>query len=196
MMVGVAGLIAVQHGLGEPNVMGHFMAAPMRTVNKGLQPASAAVPNVAKTPVTMMQPMMEPDFGSAPSSSSSSACTRRDALFRAAGVAAAAIGAPAFAKQVTNVKMGSDAGDLKFIPADVTICKGDSITWTNNKAGPHNVQFESVPEGVDPNTICADDVLLGEGLSFTRTFEVAGTYNYYCDPHRTAGMVGEITVKA
>ena len=32
------------------------------------------------------------------------------------------------------------------------------------------------------------DQMGDEGESFTMTFEKAGEYNYYCEPHRGAGM--------
>merc|ERR1719379_1094268 len=82
-------------------------------------------------------------------------CTRRRAMARAAGLAAgltlAQVNAPAFAAETKSVKMGSDTGQLVFVPDELKVCKGDSITWTNNKGGPHNVVFdeEAVPAGVD-----------------------------------------------
>merc|ERR1719424_536365 len=64
-------------------------------------------------------------------------CTRRSAMARAAGLAfglsMAAVGAPGFAAETKTVKMGSDSGQLVFVPDEVKICKGDSITWVNNK---------------------------------------------------------------
>merc|ERR1719428_1232937 len=73
-------------------------------------------------------------------------CTRRAAMARAAGLAAglslATVNAPSFAAETKMIKMGSDAGQLVFIPDEVKICKGDTVTWTNNKGGPHNVVFD------------------------------------------------------
>ena len=62
----------------------------------------------------------------------------------------AAVGAPGFAAETKTVKMGSDSGQLVFVPDEVKICKGDSITWVNNKGGPHNVVFveDAIPSGV------------------------------------------------
>merc|ERR1719436_1530287 len=138
----------------------------------------------------------EPSFSPALSSSSSgSACSRRDALIRAAGVAAAAIGAPAFAAETTVIKMGTDAGLLQYVPSEATICKGDSVTWVMNKNGPHNVKFNEVPAGVDEETIGSE--LLGEeGQKYTQKFDVPGEYEYFCSPHGGAGMIGTLSVKA
>jgi len=132
---------------------------------------------------------------------SNSMCTRRRAMARAAGLAAglalSQVNAPGFAAATKAVKMGSDAGQLVFVPDEVTVCKGDSVTWTNNKGGPHNVVFdeEAVPAGVDAEKISMEDQLGDEGATFTQKFDTAGTYAYYCQPHRGAGMNGNVIVE-
>jgi len=121
-------------------------------------------------------------------------CSRRAAMARAAGlaagVAATTVAAPAYAAETKEVKMGSDSGQLVFVPAKISICKGDSVKWTNNKGGPHNVVFdeENIPSGVDQEKISMDDQLGEEGDTFTMKFDTAGEYGYYCEPHRGAGM--------
>merc|ERR1711948_101766 len=105
------------------------------------------------------------------------------------------IGVPAFAAEPTVIKMGSDSGQLQYVPNESTICKGDSVTWVMNKAGPHNVQFNEVPVGADADSLGCQ--LLGdEGATYTQKFDVAGDYAYYCTPHGGAGMAGQLTVKA
>merc|ERR1711865_1351186 len=73
---------------------------------------------------------------------------------------------------------------------------GDSITWVNNKGGPHNVVFdeEAIPSGVNQESISMDTQLGDEGETFTKKFDVAGSYAYYCEPHRGAGMNGALVV--
>merc|ERR1712110_1349637 len=63
-------------------------------------------------------------------------CSRRNALGRMAAAAAAMIGAPALVSAAASVKMGSDAGQLIYVPSELTVCKGDTVTWVNNKGGP------------------------------------------------------------
>merc|ERR1712151_1256866 len=46
-------------------------------------------------------------------------CSRRNALGRAAAAAAAMIGAPALVSAAASVKMGTDAGQMIFVPADI-----------------------------------------------------------------------------
>jgi len=128
-------------------------------------------------------------------------CTRRNAMAKAAGLAAglsmAAVSQPAFAAATTEVQMGADSGLLVFVPAKVTVCKGDTVKWINNKAGPHNVVFDedNIPSGVDQEKISMDDQLGEPGDSFSMKFDTAGTYGYYCEPHRGAGMQATMIVQ-
>jgi plastocyanin len=127
-------------------------------------------------------------------------CTRRAAMARAAGLAAgmalATVNAPGFAAETKMVKMGSDSGQLVFVPDEIKVCKGDSVTWTNNKGGPHNVVFdeEAIPDGVSAESISMDDQLGDEGATYTKKFDTAGEYKYFCEPHRGAGMNGLLIV--
>ena len=47
----------------------------------------------------------------------------------AAGVAASTVAMPAYAASTAEVKMGSDSGQLVFVPAKTTICAGDTVKW-------------------------------------------------------------------
>jgi plastocyanin len=61
---------------------------------------------------------------------------------------------------------------------------------TNNKGGPHNVVFDedAIPAGVDQEKISMDEQLGEVGDTFSMKFDTAGEYQYYCEPHRGAGM--------
>jgi plastocyanin len=98
--------------------------------------------------------------------------------------------APAAADTVT-VKMGADNGMLAFDPANVTIKKGDTIKWVNNKLPPHNIMFEDASMSEKSH----DAMLFSPGESYEVTFDTAGTFSYYCAPHRGAGMAGKVTVQ-
>merc|ERR1719409_187898 len=125
-------------------------------------------------------------------------CCRRDMLARAVAAAAVTIGAPALAAADKQVKVGADNGNLQFVPDEVAICKGDTVTWIGNKALPHNIVFDvdEVPDGVDADKISKSEYMNEPGEKFTQTFTITGTYAYYCEPHRGAGMAGKITVSA
>lgn len=110
----------------------------------------------------------------------------------------AVLAAPAFAADQT-VKMGSDGGLLVFEPATVTISKGDTVTWENNKMAPHNVIFDAnnVPGGQEvADKLTNKQLTFSPGESYSTTFDVEpGEYSYFCAPHRGAGMVGKVIVQ-
>ena len=75
---------------------------------------------------------------------------------------------------------------FKFIPADVTINKGDTVIWVNKeKRQYHSVWFEQLGEP-EPDYFFP-------GESYSRTFDQTGDFPYRCGPHPE--MLGSITVK-
>lgn len=108
---------------------------------------------------------------------------------------------PAAAETVT-VKMGSDNGQLVFVPATVTIKPGDTVKFVNNKLAPHNAVFDAskVPgaDGALAKKLSHEKLVFAPGENYETTFPAdapAGDYSYYCQPHRGAGMVGKIVVQ-
>ena len=88
--------------------------------------------NAAKTPIKAVEMLaLNDDLNTVVKSDNM--CTRRAAMARAAGLAAglalSQVSAPGFAAETKMVKMGSDTGNLVFIPDEIKICKGDSVTW-------------------------------------------------------------------
>ncbi|MEN9205226.1 MAG: plastocyanin [Thermostichales cyanobacterium SZTDM-1c_bins_54] len=106
-------------------------------------------------------------------------------------------GAPAAAETYT-VKMGSDSGALVFDPPVLTIKKGDTVKWVNNKVYPHNIVFDSVPgqDAALAAKLSHKQLLTAPKQEVETTFAdlPAGEYSYFCTPHRGAGMVGKIIV--
>jgi plastocyanin len=99
---------------------------------------------------------------------------------------------PVLSATVT-VKMGSARG-LVFEPATVTVKPGDTIRFEVGNLPPHNVVFDTRDKALDAQ-------LSHKALANSGSFDVTipantppGTYNYFCLPHRGAGMVGKITV--
>ncbi|MBI2109238.1 MAG: cupredoxin family copper-binding protein [Parcubacteria group bacterium] len=70
-----------------------------------------------------------------------------------------------------------------FSPASITVKKGTTIVWTNKDSVGHTV----TGGGGGP-----DSRLLGEGESYSFTFNNAGVFNYVCSPHPS--MRGTVTV--
>ena len=103
--------------------------------------------------------------------------------------------------------------DLVYDPASVTVSVGDTVTWENVGSVGHSVTAyaENIPDGAEywasgdfdseqaardayaPGDAGAGDVPGGE--SWSHTFETAGTHEYFCIPHESAGMVGTVEVQ-
>jgi plastocyanin len=70
---------------------------------------------------------------------------------------------------------------LAFGPKVVHITPGQTVLWTNGDPLQH--------------TVSADDGSFDSGLidpsgTFTQEFDTPGTYQYYCQPHGSAGLNG------
>lgn len=65
--------------------------------------------------------------------------------------------------------------NFAFNPASLTVKKGATITWTNQDAVGHTVTIDN---GMGP-----DSALLGQGQSYSYTFNDVGAYAYHCKPH-------------
>jgi plastocyanin len=83
----------------------------------------------------------------------------------------------------------TDTGAIKFVPATLTVKKGTKVTWTADQSqhsvtsGEAGKQDKSGP--------------MNSPIGFTTysvTFTKPGTYKYFCIPHASLGMVGEIVV--
>ncbi|HSN00555.1 MAG TPA: plastocyanin/azurin family copper-binding protein [Rudaea sp.] len=102
--------------------------------------------------------------------------------------AAALLHMPGSAVQATTFTVTAN-GNLSFTPSTLTINSGDTVTF-KNAGGNHNVVADdnSFTNGA-PSTA---------NWSYSRTFNSAGTFGYYCSVHGGpgSGMHGTITVKS
>jgi amicyanin len=80
---------------------------------------------------------------------------------------------------------------IQFEPAEIEVNAGDTITFTNNEAVPHDVHKTSGP-GADFKSGPTGG--MQEGDTFKLTLDKAGTYEYVCNVH-APGMAGQIMVK-
>ena len=91
-------------------------------------------------------------------------------------------------------------GQWFFNPAGLYIQKGQTVRWESRKWGttvtafhPSNDNHElRIPENAKP----FDSGLIGQTIqnTFEWTFDVEGTYDYFCRYHEILGMVGRIVV--
>ena len=113
-----------------------------------------------------------------------------------------AVFTPTASAETYQVKLGTDKGLLQFQPKKLTVKPGDTIEWKNNKVPPHNVVFDAKK---NPNKDAAlakslshKKLLLSPGQTKTTVISAdaaPGAYTFYCEPHRGAGMVGQIIVE-
>lgn len=110
------------------------------------------------------------------------------------------------AARTYTVLMRNEGGRFFFDPVALRVLPNDTVQWFNlgdnhsaTAYAPPNVKAGNVgvplriPEGAEP----WDSGILGiqdRGLTFSYTFTVTGTYDYYCLPHEFLGMVGRIVV--
>jgi len=118
----------------------------------------------------------------------------RTATGAAAVAGAAGAGAGTAAGQTTKEVIVGPGGSLVFEPATVYVAPGDRVhfVWESDN---HNIVVESQPEGANWEGTEGDaNTLYNTGHEYEYTFETTGTYSYFCQPHRSAGMVGEVVV--
>ena len=81
-----------------------------------------------------------------------------------------------------------DSTNLRFTPSTLTINEGDTLRFVwGGQALPHNsVEETGVFDSGDPERV----------LDFGHVFDYdsAGTYNFFCEPHKSVGMLGSVTV--
>lgn len=137
--------------------------------------------------------------------------TRRAFVRTAAGTtgtAAAVAGTTGTAAAQEGTTHTVDMTDgLVFDPDSISIEPGDTVVWENVGSVGHSVTAyeDGIPDeaeffasgGFDGEQAARNAYPEGEvggGGSFEQTFEVQGTYDYFCIPHEGAGMLGTIEV--
>ena len=86
----------------------------------------------------------------------------------------------AAANPVVTVSMDHNT----FIPSEITVAPGTTVTWVNSEAMPHTV--------VDQNKGFRSKIIAKEA-AFSFTFTTAGDYEYLCSIH--PNMKGKVIVK-
>ena len=123
-----------------------------------------------------------------------------------AGTVAAATGtAAAQDGNTTTVDMNDQ---LKFDPETVTVAPGTTVVWDNVGQIEHSVTAyqDKIPDGADyfdSGGFDTEDAArsgypqgaIGGGETYEHTFDVEGTYDYFCIPHESVGMLGTVQVQ-
>ncbi|MES2689240.1 MAG: plastocyanin/azurin family copper-binding protein [Bacteroidota bacterium] len=75
---------------------------------------------------------------------------------------------------------------MRFIPETIQVKPGETVRWINESKGLHNV---IAADGSFASAMLGDKTRV-----FEFTFSKAGTWNYFCRPHRLMGMKGKVLV--
>ena len=113
------------------------------------------------------------------------------------------------AQEVHEVRMVADGkGDFRFQPAAVSARRGDVLLFKAVSGAPHSVVFEGkdLPAPAREKLNAAlprragnlSSPLLTDGTEYRVVVPAglsAGTYQFFCLPHRAYDMRGEVTVR-
>jgi plastocyanin len=91
--------------------------------------------------------------------------------------------ATAISEKSAVVKIVANAGSNSFSPNPVEVKVGETVRWVNEDSARHIVTSK---DGT------FDSGMMGKGQSFSYTFDRAGEYQYFCEPH--PNMVGTVVV--
>lgn len=99
---------------------------------------------------------------------------------------------------------------IDFEPRELTVTPGTEVVWRNTNSRTHTVTayegtlpagaeyfasggFDSQAAAVAAYNNALEGGIVTEG-TFSHTFEIPGSYGYFCVPHRDADMAGIIEV--
>ena len=93
--------------------------------------------------------------------------------------------APGAPSSSVVIPVGAESlGNRAFIPADLNIAVGTTVTWMNTDSISHT----STSDGTGWNS-----GTLAPGRQFSFAFQAAGTFPYHCAIH--PGMIGTVVVR-
>ncbi|MFB6170386.1 MAG: plastocyanin/azurin family copper-binding protein [Haloarculaceae archaeon] len=102
--------------------------------------------------------------------------------------------------KTNTIRMVSGSSDYYFDPVGLFVEAGETVTWTVDSGAHSSTAYEKgngpasvtrIPDGAK----AWDSGTLSEtGATFEHTFDTEGTYDYFCVPHKSLGMVGRIVV--
>ena len=90
--------------------------------------------------------------------------------------------------EVHTITVDGFGSNLRFVPGSLTINEGDTVRFLwSGQLLPHNA--------IEQNDLFdSGDAMRNVDYTYTFNYNQSGVYDFYCEPHRDVGMVGEITV--
>jgi plastocyanin len=83
---------------------------------------------------------------------------------------------------------------FEFDPDSLSIVVGDTITWQWESGSHTTTNGLSSDPGDNPGALW-DEPINSTSTSFTRAFDLTGSFPYFCRPHELLGMKGKIVVE-
>ena len=164
------------HGNMPPKPSYGYGPMPMRPM---FPPMYRMHPNYPMRPAPHMRPH-GPPWGKMPSRSGRAYMpAQAGGGYGAPPMAVSEVESSAEPTQTADVRISQ----MRFNAPTVTIKVGGSVNWENNESVPHTITASDGSFGSNQ---------LGQGDSFSRTFDQVGTYGYYCSLHPM--MRGEVVV--
>lgn len=71
--------------------------------------------------------------------------------------------------------------NLSFVPLEIHVASGGTVLWINNSPLGHTVTAD---DGA------FDSGMIDPGQTFSQLFDTPGVYQYFCQPHGSAGLHG------
>lgn len=99
-----------------------------------------------------------------------------------------------------TVMMVTEGSEYYFDPIGLFVESGETVTFeiqsgshsaTAYQQGNKSASVTRIPDGA---TAFDSGTLSEQGATFEHTFEMSGTYDYFCIPHKSLEMVGRIVV--
>ncbi len=99
-----------------------------------------------------------------------------------------------------SIGMHTSGGSWYFDPIGLHVDPGETVTWVNI-SGQHSATAYEEGTSIAGTTLIPADAegwdsgtLTTSGATYDHTFTVDGTYDYFCTPHKSLGMVGRVVV--
>lgn len=115
-------------------------------------------------------------------------------LFSAAGSALAQSSSATSSDATVKIAKGSSSANNGqfFVPSQITVTKGTTVTWVNDDSTMHTVTSGDASVGTGDGLF--DSSVINVSKQFSHTFDAEGTFPYFCTLHPY--MIGSVKVEA
>jgi len=99
-----------------------------------------------------------------------------------------------------ELEMVTDGEKYYFDPIGLFVEPGTTVTWVNVEGAHSSVAYAESVDQADTTRIPEDaepwssDILSEADATFEHVLETPGTYDYFCGPHKSLGMIGRLVV--